>query len=145
MRRIIPLILISVFFSCSHKQEKEESRNLLPKDKMIQVLLDIHLTEAMMLNGSSLKNVEQMKKTAFEYEKIFKRNDVTPQKFYSTFNYYLNHPAEMDSTYKNLVELAIQKQSEMIKNAQDISSADSIASQSKNMVRKHLSRNRKNS
>lgn len=142
MRRILPLILFLAFHSCSH-QQKEPSENFLPKDKMIQVLLDIHLTEAMMPPGDVLRNKDQMKKLSLEYEKIFKKNEVTSQEFYSTFNYYLNHPAEMDSTYKYLVEAATQKQSEIIKNLQSNQQTDSAEIKTAETVRKNILRKRK--
>lgn len=143
MRRYLPFLLLLFFLSCSHQQQEEKSKRFLPKDKMIHVLLDIHLSDAMMVHDGTMKSEEQMKKVSVEYEKIFNKHEVTSQEFYSTFNYYLNHPAEMDSVYKDLVEVAIQKQSEMIKNLQSNRDKDSTASSTNKTVRKNLWRERK--
>ena len=88
--------------------------------------MDIHLTEANADPIKLKKDEKEMEKMAIEYGKIFKKNGVTADDFYSTFNYYLNHPAQMDSVYKDLVTEATQRQNQVYHNSVRSTHMDSI-------------------
>ena len=125
MKRIIPCLAFLFLLGCSHPTSKDE-KNILPKDKMIHILLDMHLTEANSDPVKLKKDEKEMEKLATEYEKIFKKNGVTSAEFYSTFNYYLSHPAQMDSAYKDLVTEATRRQSQVYHNLPNGTRTDSI-------------------
>jgi len=116
---------------------------ILPKDKMIQVLLDIHLTESLFQAKKSANHKEALKLLSTEYEKIFKKHKITSEEFYSTFNYYLKHPAEMDSVYKDLVDVATQQQSEFQKSLQETYPPDSPAVKGRERIRNIFMKNKK--
>jgi hypothetical protein len=112
MKKIIVALAILVLISCAHSTTKND-KNLVPKDKMIQILIQLQLTEANTDPGKVRRDEKEMEKLAVQYQKVFNKNGVKAEDFYSTFNYLLNHPTEMDSTYKDLVTESMRQESKL--------------------------------
>lgn len=75
-------------------------------------MTDIQLAESAS-GWYTSKNDSVMRKMAGYYAEIFRRNHVTPQQYEDTYNYYLDHPEEMDSLYQELLNHLMSKQSEL--------------------------------
>jgi hypothetical protein len=109
MQRWLIFIFIPLAIACS---DNSNSKKELSKDKMLNVLTDIQLTES--ANGFyASKNDSAMRKMAGYYAEIFQRNKVTAEQYEHTYNYYLRHPDEMDSLYQELLNRLVAKQSEL--------------------------------
>ena len=116
-------LLLLFFVSCNSATDKSSSNEKLNKDKMVEVLMDVHLAEA------SFTVVDRNKKDAQsemenEYALIFKKHEVKAEDFFSTFNYYIAHPALLDSVYGELVSRITTLQGQMLKQPQINNSSD---------------------
>jgi hypothetical protein len=87
--------------SCSHKGDETPS-NIISKDKMIAVLVDIHLAEASADNR--LLNLEQINSAlATRYDSLFKKHDITFDQFKTSYDYYLAHADVLSEIYAEVV------------------------------------------
>ena len=91
----------ALFFSCSHEADQTPS-NIISKDKMIAVLVDIHLAEASADNR--LLNLDQINAAmATRYDSLFKEHDINYEQFKTSYDYYLAHATELSEIYAEVV------------------------------------------
>jgi len=109
MTRRFALILLVVLAACSSRKAVE--RPPLDKQKMVAVLVDIHLLEAQ----QQAKPFEKARvyNALVGYEKIFLKHGVTDQQFNESFAYYREHPQEMDDLYQAVIDEATRRESEI--------------------------------
>jgi len=102
LRNSFLVLLTSViFFSCSHHEEQIPS-NILPKDKMIAVLVDIHLAEA----SSDTRNLTLPQinvAMAKRYDELFQKHGITYEQFKTSYDYYLEHADLLSDIYTEVV------------------------------------------
>lgn len=93
MKRLIPVLILLFFLSCSEKVPE----GILPKDRMIGLLTDIHLIDGysmtLMPDSGALK-------LPVLYRSAFKKYDTDSVQFRKSMEYYAHHPEELDSMYK---------------------------------------------
>jgi hypothetical protein len=104
--KVYIVLLVAVFCVASCARPKGK---VLPKDKMVPVLVEIQLAEAEANNMNPLEGGKSLKVIS-EYDRIFTKYNIQPEDFYSSFEYYKSKPALMDSLYQDvLTELARQE------------------------------------
>jgi len=114
MKSKITALLILMLSACNTTVSPSFSKEKISKEKMVEVLIDIHLAEA------SFNVIDRNKKAADstilnEYSSIFKKHAVIPEDFFGTYNYYLANPALLDSAYGELVSRITTLQSQALK------------------------------
>ena len=106
MKKFLAISLVITFtftflISCSHKSDSIPSK-IIPKDKMADVLVDVHLAEASADNhGLSAPQVNMM--MAAKYDSLFKKHEITFAQFKSSYDYYLAHPDVLSEIYSEVV------------------------------------------
>lgn len=100
----IYLLLINVLFLVSCTKEVEIPKDILGKEKMVKILVDIHLAEARV----SVKNLpsDTSKKLFDAYQMaIYKAHTTDSTKFKKSYRYYLNENVKkMDEIYAAVVD-----------------------------------------
>jgi hypothetical protein len=76
---------------------------MVPQNKMVRILADIHTLEALLENSVSYPDTALMVFSK-QQDEILKKYNVEPQQFRDTYKYYLNHLAEMDKLYEIVVD-----------------------------------------
>jgi len=82
----------------------DKPSNLLPEDKMVDILEDIHLTESKVNNlamGSSDSSLAIFKKLASD---ILKKHQVDTAAFRKSYQYYVAQPEEFKAIYNKIIE-----------------------------------------
>lgn len=82
----------------------DKPSNLLPEDKMVDILEDIHLTESKVNNlamGSSDSSLAIFKKLETD---ILKKHQVDTADFRKSYQYYVTEPEEFKAIYNKIVE-----------------------------------------
>ena len=85
---------------------------VLGKEKMHEVLIDVHLLEA---------KVEKLKKpedsilvyAKEEYEKLYYLHHITEQQFQRSFQFYQDNPNLMNEMYQQMIEEMTQREAEL--------------------------------
>ncbi|MEO6167749.1 MAG: DUF4296 domain-containing protein [Chitinophagales bacterium] len=98
---IVYASIIFVFISCRPGEEKAPS-GILPKDKMIAVLFDIHVAESS-VNSRGMTNIQLNQLVSLKYEDVMKKNGTTYAIFKDSFDYYLHHPDQFEEIYQEIV------------------------------------------
>ncbi len=91
-----------VVISCNRNVEKKPE-NLVPKEKMIEILADIHRLEGH-VNNMNIQNTDTL---AFIYLKmeaeVFKKHAIDTASYYKSYKYYLVDPQEFTLLYEEVV------------------------------------------
>ena len=71
---------------------------------MIDVLVDIHLTEATLkIAGDSLARLNDTTQLRIRFAQVFIKHDISPDDFNYSLTYYLEHIEELDKIYKEVI------------------------------------------
>lgn len=93
---------IALITACS-RQKEEIPSDIMPQDKMIKVLSDVHYTEAT-IQLRNLNYSDSTRKIAYGYYKeIFQKHQITPEQFKESFDWYKKHPEIMNEMYKEVL------------------------------------------
>lgn len=76
---------------------------MIPQEKMVRILADIHTTEAIIETSVIYPDTALMTFNT-EQQEIFEKHHVTQEEFKDTYNYYLNNLGEMDELYEIVVD-----------------------------------------
>jgi hypothetical protein len=77
---------------------------ILSEEQMIDVLVDIHLTEATLkIANDSLARVSDTTELRNRFAQVFRKHDVEPDDFNASLNYYLEHIEQIDKIYTEVI------------------------------------------
>ena len=97
------IVLVVILGSCSNgpTRDKTISENVIPKDSMITVMIDMNILEASInlnqVNGTTNPNNEK-------YYDIFKRHNITGVQYDESLKEYSKDPAELSKMYDQVIE-----------------------------------------
>jgi hypothetical protein len=108
LRKIYFLFFIVVFLlqinSCKEKNGQEKPSNILKKEVMVDVLCDIHLTDAILqLKSNQPKDFIHLNSSKM-YDSILKENKISAAQFDSSLKYYTSQPEQMKGIYEQVVQ-----------------------------------------
>ncbi|HEU4716533.1 MAG TPA: DUF4296 domain-containing protein [Bacteroidia bacterium] len=128
MRFRLLAVFVLLVASCSHKGNVADRKpdDLIPEDKMIGVLVDVHLLEASLVSNSvgplprpqagnpgqvNMPVVqEQIIAKKIPYYDVFKKNGVTQAQYESSLRWYTQHPDVLDKMYDAVIEQLVRRQ-----------------------------------
>lgn len=118
--RYLFFLLVLLFAACGNEPEAlQKPDDLIPEEKMVNVLADVHLLEAALtLRQPSLRQPMIMRADpsivqapagggkSLQYYDIFKKHELTREQYEKAMLWYTSHPEELNLIYdKVLVEL----------------------------------------
>ena len=108
IQKLTFLLLVSTIISCGDYSEVVVPDDILPKEKMAEVMVDIHMLEAAMnINaGVSTETVPQ------ELD-VFRSHGVTVEQYRESFRFYTEHPEIMGEVYQIVLNELSKKQAEV--------------------------------
>lgn len=112
MRIVLFIILVSVFISCS----KEESKQVLPPEKMEAVLFDFMMAEAYTNTKYNIDSVVAAQKDNVSLQKkVFAFHGITKKQFEKSFDYYTRHSGVMLKILDSIIAKENRRNAEPIK------------------------------
>ena len=97
---LIPLLVLFLI-GCNeaklHSVSKPEG--LLPEAKMVEVLTDFQLAEAVVNQRAGLRQDVRTKQKQVYADAILKKNNLDPKLFWDSYNYYITQPKVLDTIY----------------------------------------------
>lgn len=106
--KIIILFIFLAFFSCS-KPTVEKPEVLLQEDKIIDMLVDIHLAEATFNSRRHRDSLVMKSSSADFYYSILDKHQVADSVFEQSFVFYASQPRKFEKMYRQ----AMNKLNEM--------------------------------
>lgn len=105
--KYIFLTVLVILGACAAKEQPED---LIEKEKMVKLLMEIHLLEAKMTQVP----VEPSDSAVVVYnhfEKLlFEEFDITKDQYETSFNYYVDNTAEFEKIYNAVVDSLMQRE-----------------------------------
>ena len=83
--------------------------SLIPKEKMIRMLVDIHIVEAG-LAGRQGQGIGQKKLASQYYEGVFERYQVSRKRYDDNLKYYRQNPEEFSKMYDEVIGKLTERQ-----------------------------------
>ena len=89
--------------SCNSILNSRPSGTLSEK-QMVDMLVDIHLTEATLnVASDSLARLNDTTQLRIRFAQVFIKHDISPDDFNYSLTYYLEHIEELDKIYKEVI------------------------------------------
>lgn len=98
--------------SCSEKKADtiKKPDNLIPKEKMILILVDVHLVEGT-LSSVSKNELNTQDYSLYYYKSIFAKHKINKEQFDLSIKYYSHYPEKLNEIYTEVVNRLIEIQS----------------------------------
>jgi hypothetical protein len=106
---IIGFLLVIGFSSCS-KKEVQIPKDILSRQELVPVLVDMHLAQAALGINQLTDSTRYSMKDYSSY--IFKSHHTTKEKYEQTLAFYTAHPELLDEIYSEVINELSKKQSE---------------------------------
>jgi len=88
--------------SCGKINFRNKHPDIIPKDKFISILVDIHLADAV-LSISSIKKIYTREKSQIYYNQVLEVHGFTITQFNNTIKSYSKKPAKLDKIYEEVL------------------------------------------
>jgi len=115
MRKEMFISIVILISSCGEKL-MEEPENLVPKEKMIEILADMAVA-----NSAKSTNIGLLRDNDIDpTEYVFKKHGLDSLRFVESDRYYASLPAEYEAIYTE-VELRLERQKKILEDAKILS------------------------
>lgn len=108
---LIAVLFSFLFWSCDQSAVRIPS-DVLPKDTMVNVLMDIHIAEA---GVRTLVTDSLNYKVKEYYYSIFEKYHITDVQFKTSMRFYTEHPRILEEIYQKMIEKMSEKEAEVLK------------------------------
>jgi len=105
-KSIVIFLALVLSYSCSKSPQPE---SLLPEDKMVEILVDIHMAEGM---ASSLPIPYDSSKKIYPLleKEVFAKHEVSDSVYRESFEYYLRDLKTMERIYERTIDSLLLKE-----------------------------------
>ena len=104
------LILFCLLLACA-EQKENITKDVLSEHEFVVVLEDIHLAEAH-FELHKTKGMEKAKNELVNsYTSIYKKHNISEEKFKETLNFYAQNPEKLEKIYANVLEQLTKERS----------------------------------
>jgi len=97
---IIALVASAVLFGCV-RHEVQLPPDVLSKDEMVPILVDIQLVEG---SRSGKLVLGDTNKLPDYYARVYEKHHITAQEFRKSFDWYSKNPAEAKKVFEKVIE-----------------------------------------
>ena len=115
--------LIILLVSCNPKDK--EKPNVLSREQMVDILIDIQLVEAK-LAYEKISTISFEQISTKYYESVFSKYNISKEEFEESMFYYEKDIEELDNIYTDVITKLNKIQSEIINNKYTTAEHDSI-------------------
>ena len=112
MKKIILVFLCTLLFACSEKQAEKIPDTVLSKEKMAEVMVDIHLQEAAM-NLNTNPGVIASAQPEVNADAL-KKNNIIKKQYDESFTYYTQNPEQLAEIYQMVLNTLSKMQAEVM-------------------------------
>ncbi len=113
MKQLLFSIILLSLCGCTQFQDQKPT-DLIPEDRMIQIMVDIHVADALVEQKYGPTNPNRPLTNAL-YTRIYKNYAISPDQFRTSYRYYESHPEAMDRMYTQIITELSKKEAILVK------------------------------
>lgn len=114
-KSIIFILIITALMSSACYREMDFPDAALPKEKMIDILADVHLAEAKVIDYTGWTQQARDSLLVVYYNTIFKMHKVKAADFDQSMNAYMKNPEALSKIYEKVLEKLQKDESVFVK------------------------------
>jgi hypothetical protein len=101
VKNFILSLLVLFCVSCDKKQTTP--KGILPKEKMISIFIDLHITESKI---SALNLKRDSSKIVFSHyeQEIFDKHEISEETYLKSYSYYIENVNELENIYDAVID-----------------------------------------
>jgi len=103
MKKLVVVCFGILFFSCGEPELKHVPDDIIPKNHMIDLLVDIHLSDAIIATKKFQTNKHEYQIEGY-YAYLYEKHGYTRQEIDSSIAFYSRYPAEYSKMYDQVLE-----------------------------------------
>ncbi|MDX5345969.1 MAG: DUF4296 domain-containing protein [Hymenobacteraceae bacterium] len=103
MKKLFLLLPVFFLFQCKSEKEDTKPENLLSADQMTNILIDVHIAEALTEIHVPLYDSAQVMYERQE-KQILKKHQVSEPQFRTSYDYYLKQEEVLDKIYERVID-----------------------------------------
>ena len=108
-QKIIYTFLISLPVFCSCNGKEDLPKNIIPEDKMVNVITEVELTQGLIkLKFSNQDSINQQELFGQVYDEF----NITKEQFNESLTYYCQQPKLMEGIYNKVINNLSEKQAQ---------------------------------
>ncbi len=111
MKKTLILLIVFSLFSC--KNNKETPDYVIPFDDMVDIIVEIHITDGLLTSNKIRKQLAIQDSTNF-YNTIFENHNYTREDFDTSLYYYSKNINQYDLIYDEVLNKLSEIQSNII-------------------------------
>jgi hypothetical protein len=112
---ILCLGLLFIVLSCSTEEKPQIPENILPEDKIVPLIVDMHLADATLI-FLQLDNTQKKFRSDIYYRQIFQKHNITKADFDSSIMYYARIPGHFEKIYDEVLAELNRRNGELTRN-----------------------------
>jgi hypothetical protein len=101
MKHLLFIIIILSFCGCTRLMS-DKPEGLIPQEKMIPILVDLHIADALAEQKNGTQNLNLPLTNAL-YTRIYHNYGISADQYKSSYKYYESHPDQMDTMYTKVI------------------------------------------
>ena len=114
MNRLLAIFMIFLLlFSCTEKEQPITPENVLKQEKMVAIMVDIHLLEGAFHLNLLPPDTTGENKIISRYGHIFSKHATTRKQYNESLKYYMQHPELLNKIYDNILTELSKKEAEL--------------------------------
>ncbi|MDD2564966.1 MAG: DUF4296 domain-containing protein [Salinivirgaceae bacterium] len=107
--RIIIFASLLVFVACSSQETLSSDDKIIPRDSMIMLMVDIHITDAILLQAVNHRKIQPNQIPSY-YADLLKKHNVSKLRFDNSLQKYSDDLDDFSKMYDNIMaELSLKK------------------------------------
>ena len=100
--RISLFLSLITLVSCNTVETEERESQLIPRDSMIMLMVDIHITDAVLIQAVNHRKI-QPNQVPFYYTDLLKKHNVSKRRFESSLHYYSDDLEVFNKIYDEIM------------------------------------------
>lgn len=104
MKKWAFILCIAILAASCNSLLRSKPSGTLSEEEMIDILVDIHLTEATLrMANDSVARLNDTTELRNRFAQVFRKHDVDPDDFNTSLNYYIQHIEQLDKIYVEVI------------------------------------------
>ncbi len=101
MNKLFLVFFVLFLFSCSNN--RPSSSNIIPRDTLISLIVDLHIADVILLNPNVQSKISDISSNKL-YQTILNNYHISKERFKKSMDYYASSPETLDSIYDIVIE-----------------------------------------